>query len=97
MLIFSLLLVTQFYLENICFLNFCSGIDVHALAEPTKLEAMKKEFEQQKSSAKDEHKSKLLEKYGGEVSVVIYLLCIFVNVREDSILSRLFRTFAFAC
>ncbi|KAM3727273.1 Pre-mRNA-splicing factor [Dirofilaria immitis] len=44
----------------------CKGIDVHALAEPTKLEAMKKEFEQQKSSAKEEHKSKLLEKYGGE-------------------------------
>ncbi|OZC09003.1 Pre-mRNA-splicing factor SLU7 family protein [Onchocerca flexuosa] len=44
----------------------CKGIDVHALAEPTKLEAMKKEFEQQKLSAKDEHKSKLLEKYGGE-------------------------------
>nr|CRZ24375.1 Bm4870 [Brugia malayi] len=44
----------------------CKGIDVHALAEPTKLEAMKKEFEQQKLSAKEEHKSKLLEKYGGE-------------------------------
>uniref|UniRef100_A0A8R1TQY7 Pre-mRNA-splicing factor SLU7 n=1 Tax=Onchocerca volvulus TaxID=6282 RepID=A0A8R1TQY7_ONCVO len=44
----------------------CKGIDVHALAEPTKLEAMKKEFEQQKLNAKDEHKSKLLEKYGGE-------------------------------
>ncbi|VDM92744.1 unnamed protein product [Litomosoides sigmodontis] len=44
----------------------CKGIDVHALAEPTKLEAMKKEFEQQKLSAEDEHKSKLLEKYGGE-------------------------------
>ncbi|EFO28125.1 hypothetical protein LOAG_00359 [Loa loa] len=44
----------------------CKGIDVHALAEPTKLEAMKKEFEQQKLGAKEEHKSKLLEKYGGE-------------------------------
>ncbi|VDM42511.1 unnamed protein product [Toxocara canis] len=44
----------------------CKGIDVHALAEPTKLEAMKREFEQQKVKAKDEHKEKLLEKYGGE-------------------------------
>ncbi|VDM95666.1 unnamed protein product, partial [Thelazia callipaeda] len=44
----------------------CKGIDVHALAEPTKLEAMKKEYEQQKVGAKDEQKSKLLEKYGGE-------------------------------
>ncbi|VDN31180.1 unnamed protein product, partial [Gongylonema pulchrum] len=42
------------------------GIDVHALAEPTKLEAMKREFEEQKTSAKNEHRTKLLEKYGGE-------------------------------
>ncbi|MFH4983453.1 hypothetical protein AB6A40_010162 [Gnathostoma spinigerum] len=44
----------------------CKGIDVHALAEPTKLEAMKKEFSTQKLRAKDEQKEKLLEKYGGE-------------------------------
>ncbi|VDN56901.1 unnamed protein product [Dracunculus medinensis] len=44
----------------------CKGIDVHALAEPTKLEALKKEFEGQKSQAEEEHKRKLLEKYGGE-------------------------------
>lgn len=49
---------------------------MHALAEPTKLEAMKKEFEQQKSSAKEEHKSKLLEKYGGEVSIISIILTV---------------------
>lgn len=32
---------------------------------------MKKEFEQQKLSAEDEHKNKLLEKYGGEVSITL--------------------------
>lgn len=45
------------------------GIDVHALAEPTKLEAMKREYEKQKVDSKQEHKKKLLEKYGGEVIV----------------------------
>lgn len=40
---------------------------MHALAEPTKLEAMKREFEQQKEHAKSDHQTKLLEKYGGEV------------------------------
>ncbi|VDD95972.1 unnamed protein product [Enterobius vermicularis] len=44
----------------------CKGIDVHALAEPTKLEAMKREYEKQKIGSKKEHKEKLLEKYGGE-------------------------------
>uniref|UniRef100_A0A914ZRY8 Pre-mRNA-splicing factor SLU7 n=1 Tax=Parascaris univalens TaxID=6257 RepID=A0A914ZRY8_PARUN len=44
----------------------CKGIDVHALAEPTKLEAMRKEFEEQKMKSKDVHKEKLIEKYGGE-------------------------------
>uniref|UniRef100_A0A914UIH5 Pre-mRNA-splicing factor SLU7 n=1 Tax=Plectus sambesii TaxID=2011161 RepID=A0A914UIH5_9BILA len=42
------------------------GIDVHALAEPTKLEALKKEFKQQKSGFKDEQKQAILDKYGGE-------------------------------
>lgn len=55
---------------------------MHALAEPTKLEAMKKEFEQQKLSAKDEQKSKLLEKYGGEVSIT--------SVNTDRSFSRVY-------
>ncbi|KAF1625845.1 UNVERIFIED_CONTAM: Pre-mRNA-splicing factor SLU7, partial [Eudyptes robustus] len=42
------------------------GIDVHALAEPTKLEQLRKEYEKESSGTKDETKQKLLEKYGGE-------------------------------
>ncbi|KAI6195867.1 Pre-mRNA-splicing factor SLU7 [Aphelenchoides besseyi] len=44
----------------------CKGIDVHSLAEPTKLEALKREFEKQKVEVKDDTKKKLLEKYGGD-------------------------------
>lgn len=44
------------------------GIDVHSLAEPTKLAFLKQEFEKQKAEAKDETRQKLAEKYGGEVS-----------------------------
>jgi pre-mRNA-processing factor SLU7 len=46
----------------------CKGIDVHSLAEPTRLEALKKEFEKQKEHSKSSVQNELLEKYGGEVS-----------------------------
>ena len=42
------------------------GIDVHATAEPTKLEFLQKKVEQEKESLKEQHKKELLEKYGGE-------------------------------
>ncbi|KJH43075.1 zinc knuckle [Dictyocaulus viviparus] len=54
----------------------CKGIDVHALAEPTKLEALKKEFNKEKSATDNEQRKvpyivfiifyALLSKYGGE-------------------------------
>ncbi|WKY13153.1 hypothetical protein Q1695_004178 [Nippostrongylus brasiliensis] len=43
----------------------CKGIDVHALAEPTKLEALKKEFNKEKSTTDNEQRKALLSKYGG--------------------------------
>ena len=42
------------------------GLEVHALAEPTKLEALKKEYVQKKDTLKEKAKSTILEKYGGE-------------------------------
>lgn len=42
------------------------GLDVQALAEPTKLEALKREYMSKKTELKDESKSKLFDKYGGE-------------------------------
>uniref|UniRef100_A0A914HIL5 Pre-mRNA-splicing factor SLU7 n=1 Tax=Globodera rostochiensis TaxID=31243 RepID=A0A914HIL5_GLORO len=44
----------------------CKGIDVHTLAEPTRLEALKREFEKQKGEKKLTLKNELLDKYGGE-------------------------------
>ncbi|CAI4233291.1 unnamed protein product [Auanema sp. JU1783] len=44
----------------------CQGVDVHALAEPTKLEALKREFNKEKSNAENKTKKELLSKYGGE-------------------------------
>uniref|UniRef100_A0A915EAG4 Pre-mRNA-splicing factor SLU7 n=1 Tax=Ditylenchus dipsaci TaxID=166011 RepID=A0A915EAG4_9BILA len=44
----------------------CQGIDVHALAEPTKLEALKREYEKEKSSVKGGIKQDLVDKYGGQ-------------------------------
>ncbi|TKR81552.1 hypothetical protein L596_015405 [Steinernema carpocapsae] len=44
----------------------CQGVDVHALAEPTKLEQYKRDFEKEKEKSKKEHMEKLLEKYGGK-------------------------------
>lgn len=48
----------------------CKGVDVHSIAEPTKLEALKREYEKQVVEAKNENKKKLLEKYGGEVGLL---------------------------
>jgi len=42
------------------------GLEVHALAEPTKLEALKKEYVQKKDTLKEKAKNTILEKYGGE-------------------------------
>ncbi len=42
------------------------GVDVHLLAEPTKLELLKKEYEQKKELFKHKVEQQLLEKYGGE-------------------------------
>lgn len=42
------------------------GVDVHVLAEPTKLELLQHEYEKKKEQFKDEVKDKVLEKYGGE-------------------------------
>ncbi|XP_050316189.1 pre-mRNA-splicing factor Slu7 [Anthonomus grandis grandis] len=42
------------------------GVDIHLLAEPTRLEALKKEFEQKKEQFKTKAQSSVLEKYGGE-------------------------------
>ena len=38
---------------------------MHALAEPTKLEALKREYVTKKSELKDEAKSKIFDEYGG--------------------------------
>lgn len=42
------------------------GVDVHLLAEPTKLEILQKEYEKKKEQYKTQTKSKVLDKYGGE-------------------------------
>lgn len=42
------------------------GLDVHALAEPTKLEALKRVYVEKKNDFKDVSKSKIFDKYGGE-------------------------------
>lgn len=42
------------------------GLEVHALAEPTKLEALKKEYMQKKDTLENKAKTQILEKYGGE-------------------------------
>eukprot|EP00095_Tigriopus_kingsejongensis_P000600 maker-scaffold95_size379157-snap-gene-2.35 protein:Tk00600 transcript:maker-scaffold95_size379157-snap-gene-2.35-mRNA-1 annotation:"pre-mrna-splicing factor slu7-like" len=41
------------------------GLDVHALAEPTKLEALKKEYTTKKDTFKEVAKDSILDKYGG--------------------------------
>ncbi|CAL2043303.1 unnamed protein product [Caenorhabditis brenneri] len=42
-----------------------AGVYAHSIAEPTKLEALKKEYEKGKSTLKNETQKKLLDKYGG--------------------------------
>ena len=42
------------------------GLDVHMLAEPTKLEVLKSEFETKKTEYKSDMNAGILEKYGGE-------------------------------
>ncbi|XP_030750225.1 pre-mRNA-splicing factor Slu7-like [Sitophilus oryzae] len=42
------------------------GVDVHLLAEPTKLELLQKEYEKKKEQFKTKVQSNILEKYGGE-------------------------------
>ncbi|CAI2354419.1 unnamed protein product [Caenorhabditis sp. 36 PRJEB53466] len=41
------------------------GVYAHSIAEPTKLEALKKEYEEQKTSIKNDTQKELLDKYGG--------------------------------
>merc|ERR1711872_923968 len=41
------------------------GLDVHVLAEPTKLEVLKKEFEKKKGEFKTDVNKSILDKYGG--------------------------------
>uniref|UniRef100_A0A1I7T4J4 Pre-mRNA-splicing factor SLU7 n=1 Tax=Caenorhabditis tropicalis TaxID=1561998 RepID=A0A1I7T4J4_9PELO len=41
------------------------GVYAHSIAEPTKLEALKKEYEKGKSTLKNETQKELLDKYGG--------------------------------
>ena len=45
---------------------FEHGADLHPQADPTKLELMKKEFEEKKSTFKGEIQQGILQKYGGE-------------------------------
>lgn len=42
------------------------GVDVHVLAEPTKLELLQKEYDSKKEEFKDSVKDNVLAKYGGE-------------------------------
>jgi len=42
------------------------GLEVHALAEPTKLEALKKEFVEKKEKLENRAKNDILETYGGQ-------------------------------
>lgn len=42
------------------------GVDVHVLAEPTKLELLQKEYDSKKEEFKDSVKDNVLQKYGGE-------------------------------
>lgn len=42
------------------------GVDVHVLAEPTKLELLQHEYEKKRDEIKSEVKNSVLERYGGE-------------------------------
>ncbi|KAK9870468.1 hypothetical protein WA026_008027 [Henosepilachna vigintioctopunctata] len=43
------------------------GVDVHLLAEPTKLELLQKEYDQKKDQFKNKVNKSIIEKYGGEI------------------------------
>lgn len=42
------------------------GVDVHVLAEPTKLELLQKEYDKKRNEIKTDVQSSILDKYGGE-------------------------------
>ena len=42
------------------------GVTVHLLAEPTKVELLKQEFDKKKDELKDKARNAVIEKYGGE-------------------------------
>lgn len=42
------------------------GLDVHLLAEPTKLELLKKEYDKNRGQQKNKSKNRIIETYGGE-------------------------------
>lgn len=48
------------------------GVEAHALAGPTKLETLKKEFKKQRSEVSGGIKQDLLDKYGGQVILFVY-------------------------
>lgn len=43
------------------------GVDVHLLAEPTKLELLKQEYDKKRDELKDKARDSIIERYGGEV------------------------------
>lgn len=42
------------------------GVDVHLLAEPTKLELLKQEYDKKRDELKDKARASIIERYGGE-------------------------------
>lgn len=42
------------------------GVDVHLLAEPTKLELLKQEYDKKRDELKDKARDSIIERYGGE-------------------------------
>lgn len=42
------------------------GVDVHLLAEPTKLELLKQEYDKKRDELKDKARESIIQKYGGE-------------------------------
>ncbi|XP_034829257.1 pre-mRNA-splicing factor Slu7 [Maniola hyperantus] len=44
----------------------CKGLDVHLLAEPTKLQMLQRQYEEKKDQFKTQVKQSVLDKYGGE-------------------------------
>ena len=42
------------------------GVDVHLLAEPTKLELLKQEYDKKRDELKDKARDSIINRYGGE-------------------------------